>query len=93
VDTFAQQRACGHWTEISELVTPSLTDGPTIFRRDGHIVMLYDHFCEGFFGASQSDDGIRRQSIKSQMQFPPEPRHASVLKVEDAVAEPLHHLV
>jgi hypothetical protein len=87
------QRACDEWMQISELITPSLTEGPTVFRRDGHLVMLYDHFCEGFFGASQSDDGIRWQSITSQMQFPPEPRHASVLEVEDAIAEPLRHLV
>jgi hypothetical protein len=87
------ERACAEWTEISELITPSLTEGPTMFLRDGHIVMLYDHFMEGFFGASQSDNGVRWTSITSLMQFPPGPRHASVIEVDDAVAEPLRRLV
>jgi beta-galactosidase len=63
-----------------------------MFMRDGHIVMLYDHFCEGYFGASQSDDGLRWASITARMQFPPEPRHTSVIEVDDAVAKPLRHL-
>jgi hypothetical protein len=87
------QCACGPWTEISELMTPTLTEGPTMFMRDGHIVMLYDHFFEHYFGASQSDDGVHWTSITAQMQFPPGPRHASVIEVDDAVAEPLRRLV
>ncbi|MBV9867726.1 MAG: glycoside hydrolase family 43 protein [Abitibacteriaceae bacterium] len=79
----------GPWTEISELITPSLTEGPTMFQREDHLVMIFDHFIEDYFGAMQSDDGINWQSITNQMQFPPGPRHASVLEVTDEVGQNL----
>ncbi len=71
---------------MGELVTPSLTEGPGLFRRDNAWVMIFDHFMEDFFGAATSRDGIAWTSISDQMQFPPGPRHASVFEVDDAIA-------
>ena len=79
----------GPWTEISEPVTPSLTEGPTLFRRDGRWVMLFDHFLQDFFGAMESPDGVRWENITERVTFPPGPRHASVLEVDEAVGRNL----
>ena len=78
-------RASGNWTEISELVSPSLTEGPALFRRDDEWIMIFDHFMEDFFGAATSRDGVQWTSISDQMQFPPGPRHASVFEVDAAI--------
>ncbi len=85
--------ARGPWTEISELITPSLTEGPALFRRAGGWCMIFDHFWEGFFGAMQSADGVRWESLTDQMYFPPGPRHATVLQVDAEVGKQLLHLV
>ncbi len=84
------RRATGPWTEISELVTPPLTEGPALFRRADSWCMVFDHFLQGFFGAMQSADGRRWESITDQMHFPPGLRHASILDID---AEVGHNLV
>ncbi len=81
--------ADGPWTEISELITPPLTEGPSLFRRAGGWTMVFDHFWEGFFGAMHSADGVRWTSITDQMRFPPGPRHASVFEVDPTIGQTL----
>jgi len=84
--------ATGPWEEVSDLMTPSLTEGPTIFRApDGALVMLFDHFMEGFFGTARStDDGRTWEPISaSSLRMPDGPRHAGVLEVEPEVVERL----
>lgn len=83
----------GPWNEVSAPVTLPLTEGPALFRRNNEWVMLYDHFTEGFFGASKSADGVNWINITSQMRFPPGPRHASVVEVEPEIGEALRRLV
>ncbi len=78
--------AHGPWTQISALVTPPLTEGPALFRRDTRWVMLFDHFMEGFFGTVESEDGRAWSAIKEQLQLPPGVRHASVLTIDAAHA-------
>ena len=79
----ASNRGSGPFAEISELITPPLTEGPTLFRREDRWIMLYDHFVEGYYGASISADGRTWTSITEQMQFPPGLRHGGVLEVDD----------
>ena len=79
----------GPFAEISELVTPTLTEGPTLFRRGDEWVMFYDHFMEGYFGASRSADGRVWTSITPEVEFPPEPRHGGVLEVDNEIARTL----
>lgn len=83
-------RAGGPWTEVSELVTPSLTEGPSLFRRGDKWVMIFDHFMEDRFGAMQSTDGVTWENISDQLQFPPGPRHASVLQLDKATSSKLN---
>jgi hypothetical protein len=88
------ERATGPWSAPSDLVTPALTEGPTIFEApDGALVMLYDHFLDGHFGARRSTDGgatWHPLPDEAALRLPPGPRHAGVLRVEPEVVERLH---
>jgi hypothetical protein len=64
-------QAHGPWTEISAVVTPPLTEGPALFRRDTRWVMLFDHFMEGFFGAVESQDGRAWSAITEPLSATP----------------------
>ncbi len=75
-------QAQGPWTQMSALVTPPLTEGPALFRRDTRWVMLFDHFMEGFFGAVESQDGRAWRAITEELQLPPGVRHASVMTID-----------
>jgi hypothetical protein len=85
--------ALGPWKVQEQFVTPDWTEGPTIFRRSpGHgndWVLFYDLFTAGHFGAARSTDGLTWEDITSQVTFPPGPRHAAVIEIEDGLAEGL----
>ncbi len=81
--------ASGPWTEVSDLVTPPLTEGPALFRRAGQWVMIFDHFTEERFGALASADGLQWEPLTAGIDFLPGLRHASVLQVPDAVGRRL----
>lgn len=81
--------ASGPWTEVSDLVTPPLTEGPALFRRGGQWVMLFDHFMEERFGALASADGLHWEPLMPGIEFLPGLRHASVLSVSDAIGRGL----
>jgi hypothetical protein len=85
--------ATGPWSEIAEPATPRLTEGPILFRRGNLWMMFYDHFMEGFFGAVESEDGKTWRDITNQIEFPPGPRHASVLEVSDEIVAGLQALI
>ena len=84
--------AAGPWAEISELITPPLTEGPALFRHAGVWRMVFDHFMEEHFGGMQSVDGVHWEAITDQMQFPPGLRHASIVEVDSEVAHRLARL-
>jgi hypothetical protein len=59
-------------------VTPSLVEGPCLFRRGDEWVMIFDHFIEGTYGAARSKDGVQWETLS--LALPPGMRHASVLE-------------
>jgi len=81
--------ATGPYEMIADFVTPPLTEGPTLFRREdengGEWVMMFDHFMRGHFGAAAGRDGKSWVNITDRM-APPRPGHASVLEVSESVA-------
>lgn len=79
----------GPFHDISELITPTLTEGPTVFRMGDRWMMFYDHFMEGRFGASISDDLLHWEIVTDQVTFPPGPRHATVFPVEQEALDAL----
>ncbi|MFC8436118.1 hypothetical protein [Streptomyces sp. NPDC057253] len=67
----------GPYTTPNGPVTPSLAEGPSLFRRGDGWVMIFDHFLEGRYGATRSPDGITWEPLS--LDLPDGMRHASVL--------------
>ena len=86
-------QAAGPYSEISELLSPPLTEGPILFRRNGMLTMLFDHFMAGHFGGLQSANGLTWNALPEPLVLPDGLRHAAVLEVEDSFAAALraHH--
>ncbi|NNN32269.1 glycoside hydrolase family 43 protein [Streptomyces sp. S3(2020)] len=59
-------------------VTPSVVEGPSMFRRGDEWIMIFDHFLEGRYGALRSKDGTDWEPVS--LTLPPRMRHASVLE-------------
>ena len=74
---------------VSDLITPSPVEGPTIYRKDDLWVMLYDHFLEHRYGASLSDDGRTWSVSEVEIILPEGPRHGSVIEIDDQIGERL----
>jgi beta-galactosidase len=55
-----------------------VVEGPSIFRRGGELVMIFDHYLEGRYGAARSKDGVDWEPVS--LALPPGMRHASVLE-------------
>lgn len=81
--------ATGPWVEISDLVTPSPVEGPTLLRRADGWLMLYDYFLEERYGASASADGLAWRVVEEEVLFPPGARHASALPLDGVTARRL----
>ncbi|QIY93324.2 glycoside hydrolase family 43 protein [Streptomyces sp. S1D4-11] len=68
----------GPYTASTGPVTASVVEGPSIFRRGDEMVMIFDHFLEGRYGATRSKDGVDWEPVS--LALPPGMRHASVLE-------------
>ena len=68
----------GPYTVPKGPVSPSLVEGPSLFRRNDEWIMIYDHFLEGRYGAARSEDGVDWEPVP--LSLPPGMRHASVLE-------------
>lgn len=79
----------GPFADVTEPVTPAPVEGPTVFHNGEEWLVLYDHFIEGRYGASRSDDARHWEVCDSAMEFPDGLRHGDVLEVPDAVGERL----
>jgi hypothetical protein len=62
-------------------VGPGPVEGPSIFRRDGEWVMIFDHYLERRYGAMRSSDGVAW--APTDIDLPTGVRHASVLALSD----------
>jgi beta-xylosidase len=79
----------GPWGDVSDLVTPHLTEGPAVFETGGRWLMLYDHFMESRWGAAESDDLQHWRVLDQGLTVPPEARHGSVFQVPRSLLERL----
>ncbi|WP_181804445.1 glycoside hydrolase family 43 protein [Streptomyces shenzhenensis] len=67
-------------------VTPSVVEGPSLFRRGDEWVLIYDHFLEGRYGAASSSNGVDWKP--ASLALPPRMRHASVLETPPLASLP-----
>jgi hypothetical protein len=82
VTTF--DRPSGPFAPPAGPVTPATTEGPTLFRRGTHWVMLYDFYLSNHYGAAISEDAVNWEQVMVDM--PAGARHASVLSLSELVA-------
>ncbi|MFC7266335.1 glycoside hydrolase family 43 protein [Streptomyces lutosisoli] len=68
----------GPYTDSAGPVTPSVVEGPSIFHRGDEMVMIFDHYLEGRYGAARSKDGVDWEP--ASLALPQGMRHASVLE-------------
>lgn len=78
-------RPGGPFESVSDLITPSPVEGPTIYQKDGLLVMLYDHFLEDRYGGALSEDGRNWQVSDVEIILQDRPRHGSVVQIDDAL--------
>lgn len=76
----------GPYTSPSGPVTPSVVEGPSIFRRGDEWVIIFDHFLEGRYGAASSRNGVDWKP--ASLALPPHMRHASVLETPPLASLP-----
>lgn len=79
----------GPFADVTGPVTPGPVEGPTLFHNGQEWLVLYDHFIEGRYGASRSDDAREWTVCDGRMSFPDGIRHGDVLEVDDAVGRRL----
>lgn len=79
----------GPFADVTGPVTPGPVEGPSVFHNGEEWLVLYDHFIEGRYGASRSDDARDWEVCDSAMTFPAGLRHGSVIEIEDDVGERL----
>ena len=75
----------GPFGNISDLVTRSLTEGPTVFRLGDNWIMFCDLFHENSFSASISSDLREWRDITDQVKFPERPRHGTVFTINQEI--------
>lgn len=83
----------GPFENVSDLISPSPVEGPTLLRHEDRWLMLYDHFMEERYGACMSRDGLTWEVLTDDVNFPPGARHGSVLKVDEPTARSLIALI
>lgn len=71
----------GPYTVVSDLVTPHLTEGPTLFQAGGRWLMLFDCFLEGKWGAVESTDLDLWHPLEPGPLLPADARHGSVFTI------------
>ncbi len=79
----------GPFENISDLITRTGMEGPTVFRVGDKWLMFYDNYTEPGYAASISDDLLHWEEITEHIIFPERPRHATVFKVTPAILEGL----
>jgi hypothetical protein len=85
IRTVISRGDCRSFGEISDIVTPPLSEGPILFLLYDRWILLYDRYSEGRWGASISVDLRNWVTISRITTFPKGARHGSVLAVEPEV--------
>jgi hypothetical protein len=81
----------GPFTAPTGPVSPSPVEGPAFFHRAGRLVMIFDHYLEGRYGAADSVDGAKWS--ETVVVVPTGVRHASVLSVSESKRLPIFDMI
>ena len=84
----------GPYTNITGPIAtqpPNWIEGPTAIEIDGKVIIYYDAYHAGRYGASQSSDMRNWTDLTPQLSLPKLIRHGTVLAVPGAVVSKLIH--
>lgn len=73
----------GPWGKPSAGLTIHWAEAPSALIIDDHVVVYYDEYREGRYGAIRSRDLLTWDDVQNLMSFPPLTRHGSVIRVTE----------
>lgn len=71
--------ALGPFDVVTDIISPHLVEGPTMYKIENKLVMLFDHFKIGHYSAMTSIDGINWNE-DSNFKLITNARHGAVLE-------------
>ena len=71
----------GPFKNITDIISPKPVEGPSLFIIEDKLVMFYDYFTKGRYGASSSLDGNHWQNVDDSFNLPNDLRHGAVFKL------------
>ena len=74
----------GPFDPPSKIVSERLVEGPTFVQAEDRLLVLFDHFLRGAYGAIESRDGTT-WAPAAGLSVPPGARHASALQVPEDI--------
>jgi hypothetical protein len=81
------------WTDMTEPLTPSWVEGPSAVRIGSGWWIYYDHYQKPrHYGAMRTRDWKNFEEMTSQLSFPEDHRHGTVVRITDAEAKRLTNL-
>lgn len=72
----------GAFSAQSEILTTAPAEGPTLFQTADGLVMMFDQFLDGTYGALTTTDTVRWRAVVG-FRPPPGARHGAVLQVPE----------
>ncbi len=83
----------GPWSKPTEPFTRDWVEGPSAVRVGDDWIIYYDHYSRPqFYGAVRTRDFKSFEDITSQLKFPPNPRHGTVLVIQADVLDRLRSI-
>lgn len=83
--TAVADRARGPYRQVSEPFTPDWVEGPSALRIGSEWLVYFDRYREHQYGAVKTRDFRSWTDISTQVSFPKDHRHGSVLRISKAL--------
>ncbi len=82
--------AAGPWKDISEPFTLDWVEGPSVARVGGEWWIYFDHYTKPhYYGAVRTSNWKNFEDVSSQVKFPEDHRHGTVVEITGAMAKTL----
>jgi len=79
----------GPFKNISEPISSSWVEGPTVARVGEHVVVYFDCYRDHHYGAVRTKDFKTWEDVTNKVEFPKGTRHGTILPVSKSVIETL----
>jgi hypothetical protein len=84
----------GPWRDVSEAFTPAWVEGPSAVKIGPDWWIYFDHYrAPRHYGAVKTRDWKIFENITSQLSFPPDHRHGTVVRISETEARRMRSIV